>query len=127
METDSLEREQELAFAMVMNEDDAPQLALWCHQRSRGANDDGQAPVDCASRQGRSSNIHKVVLEKVLQLSLSCRVGQVANVQTAALCGGGRGSLVGGGLVIEGGVAQSVGNVIDGGIRSLLHVGSRHF
>lgn len=76
---------------------------------------------------GGVRNLHKIVLEKVLQLSLSCRVGQVANVQTTALCSRRRGSLVGGGLVIDRGVAQSVGNVIDSGISSLLHVGSRHF
>ena len=72
-------------------------------------------------------DLHKIALEEILQLPLSCRVGQVANVETATLGGAGRGSLIGGGLIIDGGIAQSVGNVIDGGLRDLLHGGgSRH-
>lgn len=43
---------------------------------------------------------HKIVLEEVLQLSLSCRIGQVADVETTALSSTGRGGLVGGSLVI---------------------------
>lgn len=45
-------------------------------------------------------HLHKIALEEVLQLPLGCRVGQVANVQAAALGSAGRRSLVGGGLVI---------------------------
>ena len=76
---------------------------------------------------GNGKNSHKIALEEVLQLSLGCRIGQVADVEAAALGSAGRGGLVGGGLVIEGGIAQSVGNVINGGLGDLLHRGgSRH-
>lgn len=73
-------------------------------------------------------HLHKVALEEFLQLLLLCRVGQVADVESPAL-GGARedGSI---GLVVglgNAGIGQSVGNVIDGGVGGLLHVGSRHF
>lgn len=88
----------------------------------------GMTEMEAGSRQAESGRYsHKIALEEVLQLLLSCRIGQVANVETASLGSAGRGSLVGGGLVIDGGIAQSVGNVINGGLGDLLHRGgSRH-
>lgn len=77
-----------------------------------------------------TSDLHKVTLEELLQLPLSCRVGQVADVETASLSSAGEDGIVVGGRLIGGligdrGIAQSVGNVIDG-FGNLLD-GSRHF
>lgn len=97
-----------------------------------GANDClcGVRDADAPDTMHRTTNrhLHKVALEEFLQLLLLCRVGQVADVESPAL-GGARedGSI---GLVVglgNAGIGQSVGNVIDGGVGGLLHVGSRHF
>jgi hypothetical protein len=80
----------------------------------------------------RRVNLHKIALEEVLQLPLSCRIGQVANVEAAALSSAGRGGLVGGRLVIgrlvaDGGIAQSVCDVINGSVHiGVVGVGGRH-
>jgi hypothetical protein len=76
-------------------------------------------------------NLHKIALEEVLQLPLSCRIGQVANVEATALSSAGRGGLVGGGLVIgrlvaDGGIAQSFCDVINGSIQIGGGVDGRH-
>lgn len=74
------------------------------------------------------SDLHKVALEEFLQLPLSCRVREVANVEAAALSGAGSVGLGLGGLVIvlasKRGVGQSVSDVVDG-LGSFLH-DSRH-
>lgn len=67
-----------------------------------------------------SEDLHKVALEEFLQLPLGCRVGKVTDVETATFGGTGKdgvivgGVLVVGGLASEGGIGQSVGNVIHG-------------
>ena len=75
----------------------------------------------------RRGNSHKIALEEVLQLPLSCRIGQVADVEAAALSSAGRGGLVGGRLVIgrlaDRGIAQSVCDVINGSIQVVGGVG----
>lgn len=75
-------------------------------------------------------NLHKVALEELLQLPLSCRVGKVADVQTATFSGTGMDSVLGLVLVAgEVGIAQSVGNIVDGigsCVSNFLH-GAGHF
>ena len=80
-------------------------------------------------------NLHQVSLEEGLQLPFGSRVREVTDVESATLCGAGQnclivssiGRLVGRGdsrLLIEGGVAKSGSNVVDG-VRNFLHDG-RH-
>ena len=76
-------------------------------------------------------NLHKIALEEVLQLPLSCRIGQVSDVEAAALSSAGRGGFVSGRLVIgrlvaDGGIAQSVCDVINGSIQIGGGVDGRH-
>lgn len=77
-------------------------------------------------------NLHKVVLEEVLQLSLGGRVGEVSNVQSPTLSGAGddglvlrrvdrlvaaganRGAFSGGAGLVEGGVCHLGGGSFDG-------------
>ena len=70
-------------------------------------------------------NVHKEALEEVFQLPLGCRVGKVADVQAATFGGTGKNGIVGSRLVGEGGIGQSVGNVVDR-VSNFLS-GSRHF
>lgn len=78
-----------------------------------------------------SDDLHKVSLEEFLQFPLTCRIGQIANVESTALGSAGedsiiiRGRLGLVGLFVDGGIAQSIGNVMNGVI-DLLHSG-RHF
>ena len=106
---------------------------LWLQELDEGSTD---ACLCSRSRGLKEQNSHKIALEEVLQLCLGCRIGQVANVQAAAFSSAGGGSLVGGSLVVsrgaDCGVAQSGGNVVDGGIGGGSLVGgrggsSRHF
>ena len=85
--------------------------------------------VDGRTMPKKTGYLHKIVLEEVFKLPLLCRVGQIANVQTASLGGAGEDGI---GVLVVGlinmGVGQSIGNVISGGIRGLgLHVVGRHF
>lgn len=101
-----------------------PAVQRW---RKRGEGKRGKV------RDGEHS--HKVALEELLQFPLGCRIGQVADVQTTALSGAGEdGIVVGGGrlgiggLVVDRGVAQRVGDVVDSVgdlLGNLLH-GGRH-
>ena len=65
-------------------------------------------------------NLHKIALEEFFQLPLGCRVGEVADVETAALGGTGLDGILGIILASEGGIAQSIGNVVDSSVRNLL-------
>jgi len=73
-------------------------------------------------------HLHKVALEEALQLLLGCRVGKVSDVQAATFRGTGKDSVIVGGLVVslasDGGIGQSVSNVIDG-VSNFVHDG-RH-
>jgi hypothetical protein len=72
---------------------------------------------------------HKITLEEFFQLPLSCRVGKVADVKTTTLGGTGMDGILVLVLAGEGGIAQSVGNVVDGiacNISNFLH-GAGHF
>lgn len=69
-------------------------------------------------------DLHEVALEELFQLPLGCRVGEVADVQAAALGGTGMDGIFGLVLAGEGGVAHGVGNVgdgIGGSVSNLLH------
>lgn len=71
-----------------------------------------------------SKDLHKVALEEFLQPLLGCRVGQVANVEAAALSrAGGRGI---GRLVGDGSVGQSGSDVVDSSVSGLVLLGGRH-
>lgn len=69
--------------------------------------------------------LHKVSLEEVLQLPLSCRIREVADVQAATFGSTGEDGIVGRlgvvSLVVasEGGVGQSVRDVVHGVRRSI--------
>lgn len=69
-------------------------------------------------------DLHKVALEEFLQPLLGCRVGQVADVEAAALSrAGGRGI---GRLVVNGSVGQSGSDVVDGSVGGLVLLCGRH-
>jgi hypothetical protein len=90
----------------------------------------GTTWLSLLEREGKTErnavNLHKVALEEFFQLPLGCRIGEVADVQAATL----RGTSVDGVLVLvlagERGIAQSVGNVVDGSVSNFLH-GASHF
>lgn len=65
---------------------------------------------------------HEVALEELLQPLLGCRVGQVADVEAAAISrAGGIGWLVG-----DGGGGQSGGHIVDGSVSGVGGLLSRH-
>lgn len=83
---------------------------------------DRHSVVRCNKR--RDGDLHKVALEELLQPLLSCRVGQVTDVEAAAISragGVGIGRLLG-----DGGVGQSGSHVSDGSVSGLVLLG-RHF
>ncbi len=69
-------------------------------------------------------HLHKVALEEIFQLPLGCRVGKIADVQSATFSGTGKDCILGSRLVSDVYIAQSVGNVV-GGVSNFLH-GSSH-
>ena len=80
-------------------------------------------------RRGGKS-IHKIILEELLQLSLSGRIGEVSNVQSPALSGTGNDGLVLGGIdrlvttSADAGALGGTGGLVEG---SIGHLGSRRF
>lgn len=67
-------------------------------------------------------DLHEVALKELLQPLLGCRVGQVADVKTAAISrAGGIG-----GLVRDGGSGQSGGHIVDGSVSGVGGLLSRH-
>lgn len=69
-------------------------------------------------------HLHKVALEELLQPLLSCRICQVADVETAALSRAGGSGI--GRLVSNAGVGQSGSHVVDGSVSGVVLL-SRHF
>lgn len=80
--------------------------------------------MPCFGGAETSDNLHKVALEELLQPLLSCRVGQITDVEAATLSRAGGTGI--GRLVRDGGVGQSGSHVVDGSVSGLILLG-RHF
>ena len=69
-----------------------------------------------------NANLHEVALEEFFQLPLGCRIREVADVQSAALGSTGMDGILVLVLTSDGGIAKSVGDVLDS-VGNFLHGG----
>ena len=70
-----------------------------------------------------NNHLHEVALEEFFQLPLGCRIREVADVQSAALGSTGMDGILVLVLTSDGGIAKSVGNVLDSVGGNFLHGG----
>ena len=70
----------------------------------------------------KKKHLHEVALEEFFQLPLGCRIREVADVQSAALGSTGMDGIFVFVLTSDGGIAKSVGNVLDS-VGNFLHGG----